>query len=1161
MDGPQHKENSVAKSSIKAASETGLEPLRFGGALGDLVQSVRNRIAELSLAATLPLAAAGMTSIATAHEREERGVPVKVAPVNPGQPPTVQTLSEDEAAAIAAHFTNSNRSEGAVTAFLDDYHEAHQPTHSQRDGYAWARTLSGKEALSLLQKISEDKGDRFSKRATTLLAELDAMLASPVFQQGVAVIKDTNPDCKTPLGEMSNIWNRPEADIEQFLHVLKSPGFKEYQNSVSAATGVDLQTKLPTVVWQYSDYSTDPSEAIGPGLKSAVQQFRANIPDLPLRDIADLRPIFMNSRPEDDKESEIQTQAKFEAWMEKVHSGFDILKNQYSVTVDSLAELCDFLITPDQLYYLQREDVKELSRYLVATYPSLEVGRSWPPKFLIHNDGFLAGFARPILEQLQTDGPTMRHFLALFGKDLGEVRLAGLSPRIVQEIPMPLEQLIGNRAFSEFLDQQFQKYPSLQATLTAEQICKLTAAFAHREAYESLNSELSKRAALEQPDLSLKFSALKHELLQTLDQVGFDAITVSKVDDQSWGIHKLDESIAALRSPKARQLYDALHNQWGLERFDISDFCYALTDAEQKHEFLLHPENSRTFAAIRKLYPAPPLSTQSADSPTALLTNGPDVIVQAPILLCEDLARYLHRYDDTTVRVGPKGERYTDLSDLVRISRGASAIISHPAKFEAAGSLLEERFRMEACDAGEVLRSTKNIDRLLERLQSPQVAGLFEQLDGAFLDSVGAAGARESFRESLTSIKRFELATRLAEAEDIESTIRRAQAAEGSITSADSLGYLIQECYDNQAVQEALRDQNFVKFVRELDQRFFGGTVQLSRLREYEELYSELRDEPGALEALFSEEFRQLTSFLGQQFQVATEQASTLRPCLRVCKGLDLPTFGILVEQLRQQGEAISSNDIVLLSEISKDPNLRDRLANRQTLLDGLTVIYQRTAFPRRHLDKLSEIADPAKASDETLKQKLIEERKAISDAYTERPPLGELSNMQLLRLTMIDEMLRREDVQKHLGALIAKDIGTKTTELGGAIVLQGGRAALREHQPSSLSNRSFSSYKYDKLIDGLGTFHLHALEIDNSEYTGPSGWLGMPLVDIGYVDQFNLTDTVFTAMGHPTDENGQPVTSSVRVNADVYFIDKRDPRKPILRIIDLGEMVVPYMP
>jgi hypothetical protein len=168
---------------------------------------------------------------------------------------------------------------------------------------------------------------------------------------------------------------------------------------------------------------------------------------------------------------------------------------------------------------------------------------------------------------------------------------------------------------------------------------------------------------------------------------------------------------------------------------------------------------------------------------------------------------------------------------------------------------------------------------------------------------------------------------------------------------------------------------------------------------------------------------------------------------------------------------------------------------------------------------------------------------------------------MQLLRLSLIEEMLRRDDVQEHLGALVAKDIATPSTELGGAIMLERGRASLREHQSSSFTDGSFSSYKYDKFVDGLGTFHLHALQIDESEYAGPSGWLGMPFVDVGYVDRLNVTDTVFTVMGHPSDEDGNPVQSKVRVNADVYFVDKRDPRNPALRIIDLGEVVVPYKP
>lgn len=155
--------------------------------------------------------------------------------------------------------------------------------------------------------------------------------------------------------------------------------------------------------------------------------------------------------------------------------------------------------------------------------------------------------------------------------------------------------------------------------------------------------------------------------------------------------------------------------------------------------------------------------------------------------------------------------------------------------------------------------------------------------------------------------------------------------------------------------------------------------------------------------------------------------------------------------------------------------------------------------------------------------------------------------------------MLERDDIQHYLGNLIAKDITTKKTELGGTILLNGTVASLRETESKAQSDGNFVDHKYPHFINGIATFHLHALEKNMPEWTGPSGYLGSGAADVGWVDEYNVTDTVFSAMGHPVNADGEPQTDKLRVNADVYFVDKRDPRNPKLRIIDLGEKIVPF--
>ncbi len=1161
MGGSQHKQDSDSRSSLTTTQGGDREPFEFGAALREMASSMRKRLADVSLAAALPLAAAGFAGISSASEQTNQNVPAKVAPGHVEHRPSVQTLSEDDAKAVITNFKKPVGTSGPIESLLADHYEARQPRVIHNDSYGWVRKLSGKEALAMLRTISEGKQDRFGEEAARLLSEVDEMLASPIFQKGVDTIRETNAACKAPMGEMSAVWSLPEADIEQFLHILRSPGFQAYQQSVHAATGVDLQSRLLVVVAEYTAYSTDRSQAVGPELKPALEHLKAKIPELPLLDIGDLRQVQLRVNEQENEPSSREERESLGDWLQKVQRAFEILGTQYSVKVQSLADLNERVIDEETQSYLQREDVKELSRYLATTYPNLDVGRSWPSKFVIHDDGFLRGFARPIVGELHTDGPTMRRFLALYGKDLGEVDLSNVGPHLMRSNLMAIDKLVESRTFTEFLDQEFEKYPSLQSALTAEQIFQLSAAFAHREDYEELNSKLAKRAVGGLPDLSLHSVESKCTLLETLEDCGFEGLTVGRVDRNSWDIHDLNGAIEALRTPQARRLYDAICNRWGLEKFDVADFCDILTGPTDARNFLLDEENSRRFADIRKLYPLSSEYAAGVDNLSDLSRYAPSVVSNEHVLLRQELAAYLRRYDDRLFKEGPYGDRTTCLYDLAQISTQRSSVIENLEKFQAAARLLEERYGAEPLIAGKILRGTHNIDRQLEKLRSLSVISLFYSLDGAFLDTVGLGAIREPFRESLSLESRLELAMRISSAEGIQATIQQVCAAGGKVTTGDSLAYLIQECYDNAAVRSALNDPTFVKFVRELDQRFFSGTVNYARFREYEELYTELKDEPGALQALFSPEFSQLTSFLGQQFQVATEQASTLRPSLRVSKDLDLADFVELTQQLRGQGEPISPNDIVFLSEISKDPNLRARLSDRHALLEGLRQVYDRVAFPRRSLDQLRTILEPSQDADEERRNKVTEARNAIMAAYTERPPLSDISTMQLLRLTLIDEMLRREDVKATLGSLIAKDIATKTTELGGAILLEKGRASLREHASSSHSDGYFSTYKYNKFVDGLATFHLHALHIDESDYTGPSGWLGLSVADVGFVDRFNATDVVFTVMGHPSDEEENPVQSKVRVNADVYFVDKRDPRNPVLKIIDLGEVVVPYEP
>ena len=65
---------------------------------------------------------------------------------------------------------------------------------------------------------------------------------------------------------------------------------------------------------------------------------------------------------------------------------------------------------------------------------------------------------------------------------------------------------------------------------------------------------------------------------------------------------------------------------------------------------------------------------------------------------------------------------------------------------------------------------------------------------------------------------------------------------------------------------------------------------------------------------------------------------------------------------------------------------------------------------------------------------------------------------------------------------------------------------------------------------------------------------------DIGSIVDYDQTDVVITSMGYPKNSKKAEDESKLRVNVDMYYVDKSG-GEPRVRIIDLGIYVVPYHP
>lgn len=287
-------------------------------------------------------------------------------------------------------------------------------------------------------------------------------------------------------------------------------------------------------------------------------------------------------------------------------------------------------------------------------------------------------------------------------------------------------------------------------------------------------------------------------------------------------------------------------------------------------------------------------------------------------------------------------------------------------------------------------------------------------------------------------------------------------------------------------------------------------------------------------------------------------------PILQIAEVFDEKRFDDIITDLKKFGERITANDLVLLSEVLKDPSLFKLLFDRQTLLAQVADVYTRDPAPRKIIDKIAALRttiDRLTAPEQKpQKEKLDQELKEFLAGYTERPDLSSVSNLQLLRLYLLNKSLKENNVRQSIGTIIRDDIQDKTTEYGGVVSFNRGKFEFINVPTTKMRDKD-GDYHFPKngqLIPGILFFHNHALDKNHSDFSGPSGWWGGD-GDISHAGSNNLTGVLITTMGHPMDTNSKEVENQMNVNVDMYFVDKHNPNKVKPIIIDLGVITVPY--
>jgi hypothetical protein len=274
---------------------------------------------------------------------------------------------------------------------------------------------------------------------------------------------------------------------------------------------------------------------------------------------------------------------------------------------------------------------------------------------------------------------------------------------------------------------------------------------------------------------------------------------------------------------------------------------------------------------------------------------------------------------------------------------------------------------------------------------------------------------------------------------------------------------------------------------------------------------------------------------------IRTLGPAIVRPLLqiaKVCSPEDLLLF------LQKEAPKAAASDITLIASVLNEPTLRQRLNDRKKLLETFDEIQSRPRVTRsqRDLDvHLTRQIKTLKAMglDTSREESLL----ALSQKnYTERSPLDDVSNLQLLKIILVYEGLKDGKVLASLHDLFEADLADPTTEFGGLVHRVTNSIEIENLEP--LVREDNESYQFATnmdAIDALVEEHFHVTQDDDSEYSAPSGSMYLTGGDVSVSRFTGQTGLIITTTGR--------VPGGWKFNVDVYWIQGDQ-----LYMYDLGE-------
>ncbi|MCG2712831.1 MAG: hypothetical protein L6416_10990 [Candidatus Omnitrophica bacterium] len=777
-----------------------------------------------------------------------------------------------------------------------------------------------------------------------------------------------------------------------------------------------------------------------------------------------------------------------------------------------------------------------------------------------------------------------------------------------------------NRNFRRFVDKLTARYPELKNRMSLGVMTHIIKAYGSQQDFWRLNDSIQRLRTRGMPEFKLEDVKTRIKIINLLEKKNFKAVVLpqenifGKAAEYDLNFKQIYEQ---LQSPVTATLYDVLIKNWQLSSLGFDRFIEILLNPEER-DFYLDKKNAEKFVKLKKQYR---LISRIEDGKPVVLTALNDFYDKVGFL--NNARLLIEAYDLEAQKKGKlwkeyfveyfqkKGELVEGKVPLAWLQWFLCYKLIDVEKFLKAANILQKKYGFSKIEIVEFSNNISifTIDYLLEDLEKPSMRPIYDELNAFFSRMYPGKGTKEKIllkaldiSDNYTPETVFVLDKLARLGFDLKTNYRDYKPLKIAAMAA----------YSDKRFVHNLKDNNFLRFSEKIIKQFYGGAKDIRDLMKLSELYDSVAKDREKMSLLFSLRFKDVVSFIKTRFYIRQLHSSSFLTVIRIAEKFNRERMEGIINRLETLGERVTISDVLLLNEIS--PELEKMLFDRQAMIREIKDILTRKAFPRQKRDDL-----PITIWTEDGPKKI----KPSSD-YTERPAFERFSNLALLRLVLVEKALHNPQLAARLSEIGAKDMFDHTTEYGGIWDLrQDGTLWPNSVQSYSEKDDSYENLDDRRFINGVFSFHFHALpevflqkelkarnlskqlvesffvESYGSYFcrpdflnrvqqavkeerlslleekalmtlykqsaeamtkdSGPSGSLYTG-GDIRVVNRFEISDTVITRLGHPV-KNGVMDTAKMRYNVDFYYVDKRNPEKPRLNILDLGEIIVPYVP